>query len=167
MLCSGVNFCGRAAGAGAAEPPLLPEPGKQCPATGHCKHSPAVNPKLFLCRCLLQGCHHFEAAMNITVQAGRICLPHLAPHTSRQHPGVLELLLGSRYRTCWAQHCALLPALLTQEGSPTLPAVLLAFPPSSPVRSSSRGPGAVAQTKVSLVTTTFGALGSRDKRKSC
>lgn len=37
----------------------------------------------------------------------------------------------------------------------------LEFFPGSPVRSSSRGPGAVVQTRVSLVTTTFGALGSR------
>lgn len=70
-------------------------------ATGHCKHNSAINSRLFLCRCLLQDCHHLKAAMNVTMQAGRICLPHLAPHTSTRHPGVTELLLGSRYRTRW------------------------------------------------------------------
>lgn len=47
-----------------------------CHRTLH--HNHAINYKLFLCRCLPQACHHFKAAMNVTVQAGRICLPYLA-----------------------------------------------------------------------------------------
>lgn len=148
---------------------------QEMPCDRTLQHNYAINSKEFLCRCLPQGCHHFEAAMNVTVQGGRICLPHLAPHTSTKHQGATELLLGSRYRTqgpstvLCLQHfwhrkvhlpCQQRPCQLCSGAG-------LEFPPTSPVRSSSRGPGAVVQTKVSLVTTTFGALGSRDKRKSC
>lgn len=108
----------------ATGPSKLLEPGKQCPATRHCSTTtqliPNVSLQMFAPRLSpYHSCHECHCAgwNNLPAPSGPSHL-YKTPRCHRTAAGLqVQILLGLR-------QCALPPALLTQEGSPTLPAVL-------------------------------------------
>lgn len=109
---------------------MLSEPGKQFPATGHCSTTMPLIPNCFFA----DVCPKAVTISKLPCQSlCRLEQPvpsgpsHLykTPKCHRTAAGLqVQNLLGPK-------HCALPPALLTQEGSPSLPVVLLPALPRS------------------------------------